>query len=137
MNPRINNWPDALAAFVEEKRNAPFVWGVNDCCLFTSDWILKVTLEDPAITLGLRGTYSTALEAARILERLGGAEALPGLAGYEEVPLKYAQRGDMVSLESPTGIVLGVCLGRQVISAGPLGAAFDTTLKGRKAWRVG
>jgi len=31
---RRDNWPDLLAAYIKAKRNEPFAWGSNDCCLF-------------------------------------------------------------------------------------------------------
>ena len=36
---RVADWPEALAAFIDERRTAAFEWGANDCILFSASWI--------------------------------------------------------------------------------------------------
>lgn len=51
-----------------------FSWGVRDCCLWGADAAQACTGRDPAADL--RGTYSTALQAARLVQQAGGMTAL-------------------------------------------------------------
>lgn len=75
--PRIT--PDDVAAFVAREERRPAVWGVSDCSLRLGDWTREAVGIDAAA--GLRGTYNTALECARLLRRAGGLVAVvDGLA---------------------------------------------------------
>ncbi len=128
---RKSNWPTRLALFIEEKRDQPFKWGENDCCLFFCDWISILTENDPASHLGLRGTYDSALGAIRILEGLGGVEVLAQKVaeerGWSFVPVEYAQRGDGVIFQTEEGPAMGVCNGQMSVFAGPNGIVFRLT----------
>lgn len=125
---------------MEQRHAQPFQWGVNDCCLFVCDWVQTLIGIDPAADLGLRGTYTDALGAARVLQDLGSPEDIAVAAatkyGWVEVPVAYAQRGDVVSLETPNGLTLAVCMGS--VSAAPAEKALGLfpTLNCRRAWRI-
>jgi len=140
---RCNNWPAKLALFVEEKRNQPFVWGENDCALFTCDWIIILTGADCAAEL--RGRYRTALGASRLLRRFGGLERLiEGNAeefGWKEIPVRAAQRGDIVIAFLPENraampCAVGVVVGAKAVFAGTAGIVFVPLLQCARAWRV-
>jgi hypothetical protein len=106
---RRDNWPDLLAAYIEERRNAPFAWGSNDCCLFAADWIQIATGRD--IAAQWRGSYTTALGARRALDEGGGIERLVEQEGGIRIQTGLAQRGDLVAQDFPVGIALGICVG--------------------------
>jgi hypothetical protein len=138
--PRQSNWPASLALFIEEKRNQKFVWGQNDCCMFSCDWVYILTREDPATLMGLRDTYSTGLGAFRKLKELGGLEMVverwAETHGWPEVPLARAGRGDLVIYATGRGFALGVCLGRLSAFAGPDGVSFIETAACNTAWHI-
>jgi hypothetical protein len=136
---RKNNWPAALALFVEEKQNQPFDWRTNNCGFFACDWIAILVGIDPAAEY--RDKIDSALSAQRVLDAAGGVEAIATDAamrwGWPPVPVSMARRGDVVSYEGDGGHSLGVCLGELSVFTHKEGLAFRPTLTGRKAWRIG
>ena len=98
---RLPDWPARLAAFLEERRAAPFAWGTNDCCLFAADAVLAITGLDLAAKW--RGSYLNAAGALKALKDGGGmikilASVLPAADLLRNV--RQAQRGDVVLLPS-------------------------------------
>ena len=131
---RTSNWPSLLHAFIDEKRKVPFEWSKNDCATFAADWVAILTGVDHAANL--RGTYSSALGAARILDAAGGLEGIVARTGFKEVGPTYAQRGDLVVFDDENGPTLGVCIGKHSAFAHADGVAFRLTLECRRAWRT-
>jgi hypothetical protein len=136
---RFPNWPDLLAGFIEARRSRPFQWGANDCCLFAADWVLKASGLDPAAPL--RGTYSTAFGAAKVLRERGGVRGLIRAygepLGMQPIGAVYAQRGDIVIADTGNGEALGVSLGDVaafVARDGLVFAPFDFQLRA-PCWR--
>lgn len=123
---RDPSWPTMLASFVETRRSQPFAWGSNDCCLFASDWIMLCTGFDPAEKI--RGTYSTALGASRILRSLGGVQGvvtkLGEPLGLQPVNPQMAQRGDLTMQDNGQGSCLGIVLGQLAAFVGKNGLVF-------------
>lgn len=72
----------ALAAFLAEQRDIPFVWGASDCCLFAADWALAVTGDDPAGDL--RGGYDNAANAWRVIVVERGRVGLISRSGWAD-----------------------------------------------------
>ena len=70
MPARRDNWPNLLAQFIEQRREQPFAWAVNDCCIFAADWVAVCTGTDHAQPW--RGRYSSGLGAVRFLDEAGG-----------------------------------------------------------------
>jgi hypothetical protein len=136
---RPQDWPSRLAIFLREKSTVPFSWGRNDCCLFTCDWLAALFGVDHAAAL--RGTYDTALSAARVLEERGGVLAIAGAVcereGWSEVHPAFARRGDIVADLSPLGHTLGVCAGGLSAFPGESGVMLKPTRECVRAWRVG
>lgn len=131
---RKSNWPHDLHQFIATRRAMPFAWGTNDCATFAADWVAILTGVDHAA--GLRGVYSTALGAARILDASGGLEGIAARTGFKEVGPAYAQRGDLVIFDDENGPTLGVCDGKHSAFAHADGVAFRMTLECRRAWRT-
>lgn len=132
--PRKNNWPAALALFFEEKRHQPFAWGKNDCALFAADWLAILMGTDYAAAQ--RGTYDTALGAARLLQERGGLEGIVDATGYARAPVAFARRGDLVLFDMPDGPTLGVCAGKHSVFAGGECIVAQLTAACRIAWRI-
>lgn len=138
---KISGWPVKLSAFIESRRGTPFKWGENDCCLFACDAIAVLTGIDPAAK-SFRGKYTTALGAGRLLKKSGGVEGVAAKQcqkhGFDEVPVAFAQRGDVVLIDLPgIGDTLGICTGVSSVFPGEEGLVENPTLLCRKAWRIG
>lgn len=65
---------DTLQAFLRQWQDAPFEWGVSDCCMFAASWWERMTGTDAAGPW--RGAYDSALGAQRLIDRSGGLDAL-------------------------------------------------------------
>jgi hypothetical protein len=123
---------ERFEALVRSRLREPFAWGAHDCCMWAADAVLAKTGRDPAAQF--RGAYSDAMGAARLIESLGGIEAIGAMAGHEIAPL-MATWGDIGLVILEDRELLSVCDGRHWLgtalgglSARPLNAA-------RKAWR--
>jgi len=137
---RISNWPSALIAHIDENRDNPFRWGTHDCMLWGASCVEAITGEDPASEL--RGTYSSALGAYRIIEQSGGFNQTVEkfLAGGAEmrIDLSLAMRGDLVTTTDDRGRKsLGVCDGLWGVFPGPDFLTFKKRMNlDSIAWRV-
>lgn len=132
--PRLPGAAARLRLLVGTRLAAPFQWGWNNCALWAADAVHAQLGQDPAAAL--RGGHHTALQAMRLVRRLGGMPAIatavlgPPLAQ----PLR-ARMGDVGLVDE--GKALAVCLGdawavptRHGLGLLPLAAAVQ-------AWRVG
>lgn len=131
---RLPDWPERLAAFIETRRHHAFAWGEHDCCQFARAGVAAMTGADPARALKLR-RYKTARGAAAVLRRLGGLEHLPTAAGFAEIRVAMARRGDVVMLLCPEP-TLGLCLGGEAAVPSTTGLTFYPALTAVRAWRI-
>jgi hypothetical protein len=100
--PRREDWPEQLAAVLEEHAELPFVWGRSDCLTFPADAVLAMTGIDPAAEI--RGRYRSGSGAARILRRRGFASVADAFAAtFAEIPVAMAGRGDLGVVPVPYG----------------------------------
>ena len=67
---RHPEWPQRLAAYLETRQFAPFVWGSNDCCRFAADGVLAMTGHD--YIAAYRHQYTTPLQASRLIKKQDG-----------------------------------------------------------------
>jgi len=136
---RHPDWTKRLSALVVERLHLPFAWGPNDCVTFAADAVLAMTGEDAIAAW--RGQWSTARQAYRLLQPLGGIGCAASSVGLPEVLPRFAQRGDVVLLR-PSGRLssmrgaLGVCLGERIAAPGPRGLTMVPFGEGAAAWRV-
>lgn len=104
---RLRDWQQRLAELMMQRRVALFQWGVHDCCLFAADAVLAVTGHD--LAADLRGTYTSADEAARLLRRLGGVQGVAINRAGPVVPVAMAQAGDIgLCVQDPARPALAV-----------------------------
>ena len=103
---RNDDWPEALAGFIDARRNEPFAWGSNDCALFAADAIKEMTGVD--LAENLRG-YTTAQGATRKINSAGGMRNFA--AALTEKHHGLAQRGDVVLVEVEGRETFGVVVG--------------------------
>lgn len=136
---RREGWPERLAAVLG--RPDPFVWGVNDCCLFAADAVEAMTGVDPAIRQ--RGYRSARAAAGRLLRHGGVEEVARGAAaalGFREIPVGFAQRGDVCLVTTAAGLdALGVVDldGIHILVPGEAGLIAHPPDMARAAWRIG
>ena len=133
---RREDWPLRLNAAVDAARERPFGYGSHDCLLFAADGVLAMTDEDPVAAL--RGTYGSKLEAARLVKKMGGLEAMATAAfGHKLENPALARRGDVVLCEWAAGLGLGVVLGAvAAVPAAEGGLHFAPMPLWLAAWRV-
>jgi len=140
---RFNDWPARLSEFIAARREMPFAWGVNDCCLFAADAIIAMTGTDFAAPF--RGLYDTARGALEVVRGRGElfgvgdvTAELMCLYGIREVPPPFAQRGDLVLLEREHGESLGIISldGTDVWAPGDEHLVCVPISEGRRAWRI-
>ena len=134
MPARRDNWPNLLAQFIEQRRDQPFAWGVNDCCTFAADWVQLCTGVDYA--QAWRGRYVSGLGAVRVLDDAGGVEALLDALGLQRVAPQQAGRGDIVAQQAGRGVTLGICLGVTTAFVAEAGLVFGPLSSVETAWRI-
>ncbi len=132
---RLLDWQTRLADKVNELRFTAFEWGKHDCCLWAATAVEAVTGTDPAADF--RATYSTAAEAVKIVENLGGIGNLPTRWLGEPIDVRMANVGDIVLVYQDRES-LGVCNGRNTLVVTDNGLYSIPTLSEfcKKAWRV-
>jgi len=135
---RISNWPRALSDYITENERHPFIWGEHDCLLFAAGAIKAITEHDPANFW--RGKYHSAFGAARVFKDWGGIEemvaTIAGAEGYEEEPVKLAQRGDLMLHHQRRWPAGGICMGVWSAFAGADQITMLKTASCARAWRV-
>lgn len=129
---RLPDWQMRLAGLVNDRAGQPFEWGVRDCCLWAADAVLAVTGHDPAAPL--RGVYSSALQAGRVL-RGTSIEALAEQALGEEIVPALAQAGDVGLVVSDEGPALVVQGGDAWLAQAAVGLAVVRPDAVLRAWR--
>ena len=134
MSGRLRDWQCRLQACLAERRVRPFAWGSQDCALFAADCADACTGVDPAADL--RGTYSDALGAARVLAELGGLSGIAAARLGPEVSLLLAQPGDIGLLMNDGRECFAVCTGAMWIAPGTDGLVAVPLPRIMRAWRV-
>lgn len=139
---RGEDWPQRLHVFLEAEARRPFVWGEHDCALFACNAVLAMTGVDLAESW--RGVYSDAASAAQAITlRLGRGKTLEDVAAtiaadssLEEIFPTFAQRGDVVLIDSALGPALAICVGVSCVAPSPGGTALVPMTSARRAWRI-
>lgn len=130
---RIENWPTTLMKMIERAEKEPFVWGQNDCCLWTADVVLAITSHDFAD--GLRGRYHDEDGAKAIYEGYTFEHFITSILG-ESIHVNFAQRGDVMMKKFETGETLGICIGAKTAFKTVSGLIQIPTLECDAAWRI-
>jgi hypothetical protein len=137
--PRLPDWQARWAALCADRQDTPFTWGVHDCCMWAADAVQALQGWDPAQEW--RGTYATALGAARLLADHGGVQGFATAAlGVPVAPL-WATVGDVVLIEQPEAPegqrhLLALCNGASALAAGPHGLLAFGMGAATAAWKV-
>ena len=135
---RVSDWAGKLGAFLSERQFDAFHYGRWDCCLFVCDAICTMTGVDPAARF--RGAYASAREARRMMRAAGAGslaamvEAITSEHSMPEVPVRYAQRGDVALIGCTLGLV--ALNGRDVVVPSSRGLWRVPMARAVRAWRV-
>lgn len=130
---RRDDWPERLAALIEERQAIPFAWGKNDCATFAADVALDLTGDDPLHDL--RGRWDSEFSAARVLVELGGMRAAVD-ARLPCVPVAMAHRGDVALVEQGDEQLLGVIVGERVACVSRDGIEYVPRDRAVCAWSI-
>ncbi len=126
-----------LKAFLSAYADKPFVWGVDDCCLFLADWIEANYGYDPAATV--RRTYSDERSCHRLLFWSGGmvrlVSRLISAAGIDRVPAGEVRDGDIALLKVRRLKVGAIRVGRYWAVRNER-VGFVSKAKVIRAWRI-
>jgi hypothetical protein len=124
-----------LDKYILDHTNVEFLWGSNDCCTFASDWVEEKSGVNPLKELGHHGKYKTYKGALKLLKKLGGMEKVVS-AKLTEIPVAFAQVGDVVCGDLDYGDTMGICIGVGSLFLGEESLVTRPTLDMKKAWRV-
>lgn len=140
---RHPKWQSRLAKFLYEHEHCTFRYGTLDCCLFVADAIQAMT--DVDIADVYRGKYSSRDTAMALVKEIDGKASVQACAygralayGMKEVPVNFAQRGDMILVTRARDYSLGIVAptGRHIIIALRVGYGLVDISRGCRAWRV-
>lgn len=140
---RRSDWPEQLAAYIEERRHVPFTWGVNDCATFAAGALASMAASG-ATTDGLLASLTPApwhdeATAADVLRQLGGLRG--GCRQVLGTPVlgpraALVGRGAVVCVRLPQA-TLGVAAGNGWWCApGSAGLVWRPMSEVRRAWEV-
>jgi hypothetical protein len=130
---RLPDWEARLSAYIAERAEMPFQWGVNDCALFAAGAVQALTGED--FGKPWRGKYSTEAGAAKALKRRGFEDVAGPFTQALGDPFAaaFARRGDIVS----DGTNLGVMWVGGALFAAEAGLVRALAADLGQCWRVG
>lgn len=137
---RLPGWDTRLHELIAANMDRPHEPGQWDCLLFPAASVEAVTGADHGSAH--RGKYRSIAGAYRHLQRMGfeSSEALLDNL-FDEKPIGFAQRGDLVLCRTPTGDNPGVCMGDFALVVGADGERDGLVRVSRadwlKAWAVG
>ena len=134
MSKRLRDWQNRLQACLAQRSALPFTWGSHDCVLFAADCVQACTGTDPAAAM--RGTYSDAIGAARLVHELGGLAEIAAAHCGKEVSPTMAQPGDIGLVLNAGRECLAVCTGAVWHVPGGDGLVPLPINNATRAWRV-
>lgn len=130
---RFPDWPRHLNAVISDARVRPFNWRRHNCATFAADCVEVMT------GVSLHERFADMMTSARraivhadLLEV--HADAILGVE--RRVPVRLAQRGDVVIVRVAPGLALAVCLGITAAAVGPDGLAFVPMEAAQCAWHI-
>ena len=125
---RRNDWEKRLVSTIQA-HDAPFRYGVNDCCGFALDVVCAVT----GARVDHDYRYTDKREALIILKRAGGVVGIvDGILNRTDRPM----RGDIVADEYEGKFCLGVCMGAVSAFISPAGMEYKSLSNLSIAWRT-
>ena len=140
MTPRLPRWERRLHTLIVKKRDLPHDFGTHDCLIWCGLAVKAVTGED--FVSEHVGKYDSHAKAYRHLKEMGfdsPAALLDSL--FDEKPIGFVGRGDLVLVKTESSDNPGVCFGHYALLVGEQGTAQGLVRAPRqlwlKAWAVG
>jgi len=135
---RHADWEHRLAAYIAERRNAPFVWGVHDCVTFANGAVEAVTGVNLLREHGVPA-YSTREEAYALIGANGMSFTDIARSTLVMTSCKRAMRGDVVlgPFSKEYGNTYGVVIGASVACPGQFRLGFLPLSNAVLAFMVG
>lgn len=133
---RLPNWREALRDYLAAHARAVIRPGQHDCITWSSGARAAMTGVD--VMAGHRGSYSTVEEGLQLCLQ-GGFDSHVAFVtqGLAEIPVAYAQVGDLVEMAGEDGLAaMGIIGGAQVHVLQLRGAGIAPLTDARRAWRV-
>lgn len=134
---RLPDWPERLAAFIEQRRHRPFAWGDNDCASFAAGAVAAMTGTDTAAWLP--GSWVDEEAAASALRAGGGMGRIGSQvlgAPVRGPAASMVGRGSVVCVRLPRA-TLGVAAGNGYWCApGAAGLVWRPMSEVRRAWEI-
>ncbi len=132
---KLTDWQSRLIRFVGSAGRKPFEAGRNDCTLFAAGCVEAQTGVDFAADW--RGRYTTLRGGQRMLRKAGYRDHVEMVERlFEEVPVAFAQPGDVAVLPTPDGPALGIVQGEAIYVLRQDGLALEFLLTAQRAFRV-
>lgn len=110
---RKEQWPTLMWEKIEQYLETPFVWGENDCCLFTARVVDAITGGD--FEEQLKPHYHDKASAIKYIGDSGGLESAVSTY-FGPSKTGRPQRGDVVMFDGPLGHTIGICVGNKIAS---------------------
>ena len=136
---RRADWPEQLAAYIEERRHVPFTWGVNDCATFAAGALARIAVAGTALGGLLPAPWHDEATAADALRQLGGMRG--GCRAVLGAPVlgpraALVGRGAVVCVRLPQA-TLGVAAGNgRWCAPGADGLVWRPMSEVRRAWEA-
>ncbi len=130
---RVPDWPRQLDAVVNDARVRPFNWRRHNCATFAADCVEAMT------GVSLHERFADCLTSVRraVLNAEFLEEHADSILGVERrIPVRLAQRGDVVIVRVEPAPALAVCLGISAAAVGPTGVSFVRMEAALCAWRI-
>lgn len=103
---RHSNWDQLLNEYIALKRDEPFQYGKNDCCMFAAGAVEAITGIDPMSEF--RNEYDNLKTSIIALKNIGNGDLESTLdAKFPEIPVSSAQRGDLAFFSDSIGVISG------------------------------
>lgn len=116
-----------LADYIAAHLQKPFAWGSNDCTTFVIGWLESETGID---YLSQYRPWSSAIDASRILKRLGGLEHMFD-KHLTRINQNMAADGHIALIDG----VASLFSGPHVVAVGEHGLQFKNRTEAKCAWR--
>jgi hypothetical protein len=137
--PRKPDWPSLLHGYLMDHARAKFAYGTFDCCRFAGGAIEAMTGQRLGAVFD--GVYTTRRQAFDAVKAYCGKPSVAALAekfaaeyGIAEIPVKLAQRGDVVLHGASLGIV--AMHGTEFLAVNANGLWRVPLAKASRAWRI-
>lgn len=134
---RIQGWEKALEQYIQEQKNSHFVWGANDCVLFSAraaNAIVEHSLDDQINSYGNYNEES----AIDLIRRHGGISGIIDKHFKRYAKPLMAKRGDIVLVKIDGHKACGIIdnTGRNAICKTMDGIRSISINKALLAWEV-